>query len=355
MRRARLSEMLSCSMRKRGVPGLLTSHCHHSQRMMQLGNEHRTAAKFTRTENAITANKPLTSPPGNAGLGAETVRRLAAHSPSAIYLCARNPSSADPLISSIKSSYPSAKINIIPIKLDLSSLESTKLAAETILSQTSRLDILYNNAGIALVAPALTKDGYETQFGINYFGHALFTQLLLPLMLKTATTAPKNSVRIVNVSSEAHIRSVPNGLALEETKTDMSAHHSTKRYGQSKVAQILFAQKLAQLYPSITSVSLHPGFVATEINTGKGGGSFWLGLLIRNIVGWVGLSVEDGTKNQLWAGVAPEVESGKYYDPIGVLKAGSSVARDEKKREELWQWTEKELKAHGGPGWPESK
>jgi NAD(P)-dependent dehydrogenase (short-subunit alcohol dehydrogenase family) len=272
------------------------------------------------------ANTPLTPPPGNAGLGAETVRRLAAHSPSAIYLCARNPSSADPLISSIKSSYPNAKINIIPIKLDLSSLSSTKTAAQTILSQTSRLDILFNNAGIAMTPASLTADGYESQFAVNYFGHTMFTQLLLPLMLKTAATAPPKSVRIVNISSEAHNRTAATGLALDEAKTDMASFHTATRYGHSKVAQILFAQKTAQLYPSI--------------NTGKGGGSYWLSLLIRNVVGWVGLSVEDGTKNQLWAGVAPEVESGKYYDPIGVMKAGSKWAQDETKREELWQWTE---------------
>lgn len=305
--------------------------------------------------NISTRNQSLTSPPGNAGLGAETVRRLAAHSPTAIYLCARNPAGADPLIADIKSSFPKAKINIVPIKLDLSSLESTKAAAESILSQTSRLDILYNNAGIAMTAPSLTKDGYETQFGINYIGHTMFTQLLLPLMLQTAATAPPKSVRIVNVSSAAHGRSVPNGIALDEVKTDMASRHTAIRYGHSKVANILFTQKLAQLYPSVTSVSLHPGFVATEINTGKGGGSAWLSWIVRNAVRWVGLTVEDGTKTQLWCGVAPEVENGKYYEPIGVMKAGSKWVQDEAKRDELWQWTEKELKAHGGPGWPETK
>ena len=202
---------------------------------------------------------------------------------------------------------------------------------------------------------SLTQDGYETQFGVNYVGHAMFTQLLLPLMLQTAATAPPKTVRIVNLSSVAHARSVANGLALAEVKTDMSAHHSASRYGQSKVANILFAQKVALLYPSITSVALHPGFVITEMNTGKGGGSWWLSLFLRNIVGWVGLSVEEGTKNQLWCSVAPEVESGKYYEPIGVVKAGSKWVRDEGKREELWEWTDKELKANGGPGWPESK
>ena len=259
------------------------------------------------------------------------------------------------MISDIKSAYPSAKVNIVPIKLDLSSLESTKAAAEAIKAQATRLDILYNNAGIAMTAASLTKDGYETQFGINHVGHAMFTQSLLPLMLQTAATSPPKSVRIINVASQAHSRSAGNGLALADAKTDMATYHTATRYGHSKLANILFTQKVAQLYPSITSVSLHPGFVKTEINTGKAGGSAWFSWLIRNIVEYVGLSVEDGTKTQLWCGVAAEVENGKYYEPIGVVKAGSKWVQDATKRDELWQWTDEELKTNGGPGWPENK
>lgn len=259
------------------------------------------------------------------------------------------------MVADIKSAYPDAKVNIIPIQLDLSSLESTKAAANAITSQATRLDILFNNAGIAMTAPSLTKEGYETQFGINHVGHAMFTQLLMPLLLQTAATAPPKSVRIVNVSSAAHGRTPANGLALEDAKTDMTSYHTMTRYGHSKLANILFTQKLAQLYPSVTSVSLHPGFVNTEINTGKAGGAKWLSMFVRNIVGFVGLSVEEGAKTQLWCGVATEVKNGKYYEPVGVEKAGSKWAQDEKKRDELWQWTEEELKANGGPGWPETK
>ncbi|KAM0714051.1 hypothetical protein Q7P37_011015 [Cladosporium fusiforme] len=305
------------------------------------------------TEIPSLSGKVIAITGGNAGLGAETVRKLAAHDPACIYLCARNPTSAEPLISEIKAQHPNA--NIVPIKLDLNSLESTKEAAAAIISQATRLDILYNNAGIAATPASLTKDGYETQFGINHVGHAYFTQLLLPLMLTTASSAPANSVRIINVSSMAHTRVPQAGLALADAKTDMASYHTFTRYGQSKLANILFTRKLAQLYPSITSVSLHPGFVDTEINRGKGGGAKWLNMLIRNIVGWVGVSVQEGAKTQLWCAAADEVKNGTYYEPTGVAKPGSKWAQNEALRDELWEWTEKELKAHGGSGWPEVK
>jgi NAD(P)-dependent dehydrogenase (short-subunit alcohol dehydrogenase family) len=294
-----------------------------------------------------------TPPKGNAGLGAETIRRLAAHNPSTIYLCARNPSSAEPLITEIKFAHPNA--SIIPIKLDLASLESTKTAANAITSQTDRLDILYNNAGIALVPASLTSEGYEVQFGVNHVGHALFTQLLMPLLLKTASTSPPNSVRIVNISSTMHSSAPSKGLVLADAKTDMSSYHSATRYGHSKLANILFTRKLAELYPSVTSVALHPGFVNTEMNNSKGGGAKWLSVIMRNIVPFVGKTPEDGAKTQIWCGVAKEVESGKYYEPIGVAKSGNKWAQDAKSKDELWEWTEKELQAHGGVGWPEAK
>jgi NAD(P)-dependent dehydrogenase (short-subunit alcohol dehydrogenase family) len=300
----------------------------------------------------------LTLPPGNAGLGAETVRRLAAHNPKTIYLCARNPSSAEPLIAELKTAHPSAAANITPIKLDLASLESTRAAANAIASQADRLDLLYNNAGIAMTPASVTPDGYELQFGVNHVGHALFTQLLMPLLLKTAAASASvapNSVRIVNVSSGAHVSGPSKGLVLADAKTDMAAYHTATRYGHSKLANILFSRKLAELYPSVTSVSLHPGFVNTEINSAKAGGAKYLSMFVKTIVPWFGKTVEDGAKNQLWCGVAQEVESGKYYEPIGVAKPGNKWAQDERSKEELWEWTEKELQAHGGVGWPEAK
>lgn len=54
------------------------------------------------------------------------------------------------------------------LELDLASLFSVKKAAKTFIAENDRLDVLMNNAGIMAQPPALTKDGFEIQFGTNY-------------------------------------------------------------------------------------------------------------------------------------------------------------------------------------------
>lgn len=66
------------------------------------------------------------------------------------------------------------------LQLDLQSFESIKSCAVRFNQQSERLDLLLLNAGIAGVSPSLTEDDYEVHSGVNYLGHALLTQLLLP-------------------------------------------------------------------------------------------------------------------------------------------------------------------------------
>ena len=240
----------------------------------------------------------------------------------------------------------------MPVPLDLSDLESVKKAANTILTAASTIDLLYLNAGIAATTPKLTAQGYEEQFGVNYMGHALFTQMLLPKLLQTAEVHPSQNVRIVILSSSAHSSAPKAGILLDEVKSDMASTGAQTRYGQSKLAKILFGKKLATLYPSIMTASLHPGVVTTEIIGKANGLSFLMKTLAGPFMWLLAVTVQEGAKNQLWAGTAADVKSGEYYVPIGKLVRGSPRASDAKLQEELWEWTDEELKAHGGPGWP---
>lgn len=284
---------------------------------------------------------------GNAGLGAETIRQLAAHNPATIYLCARSLQKADIFMAEIKQAHPS--INIKPIHFDLSSLESAKAAAAQVLDATDRIDMLILNAGVAGMAPALTKEGYEYQFGVNHVAHALFTQHLMPLILESAYGG--KDIRIITVSSEAaKLFSPKAGIVLPELKTTMASYAAMSRYGQSKLANALFSKKLAQLYPSITCVAIHPGFVKTEI-AGKMTGPAWMGVLVKPLAALMGVTVQDGAKTQLWAATSRDAQTGRFYYPIGKLEK-VPYENDEKKVDEFWKWTEDELRLHGGKEWP---
>ncbi|KAL7773689.1 hypothetical protein CFE70_003655 [Pyrenophora teres f. teres 0-1] len=256
---------------------------------------------------------------GNAGLGKQTIAYLSAHNPTRIYLAARTESKAREAITSIKSSVPNA-CEIVHLPLDLTSFSSIASAASTFKSQETRLDILINNAGIMAVPYSTTKEGYEIQFGTNHMGHALLTKLLLPTMLETAKQ-PGADVRIVNLSSRGHLAAASKGIEFDQAALEQ--HNTWRRYGCSKLANILFARELAEQYPQITSVSLHPGVILTDLFGGCA--EYYV--------------VCDGEQGEL--------ENGAYYMPVGKKDGGSKWARDEGLRKKLWEWTEEELVKHG--------
>lgn len=151
--------------------------------------------------------------------------------------------------------------------------------------------------------PGVSKDGYEIQFATNHLGHALLIKLLLPLLEKTAA-APGSDVRIINLTSTAHKSTPSNGIDFATLKTDQASLGSFvqpskwMRYGQSKLANVLYAQELARRYPNIKSVSVHPGFIKTELHATE---NIADRLLKNFLTGWHWLSVEEGPYNQTWA------------------------------------------------------
>jgi len=281
---------------------------------------------------------------GNNGIGKETVLRLAKHNPAQIFLCSRDVGKAEAAIKDIQAQHPTKAIKVL--QLDLASFQSVSAAAKSFSEQSDRLDILINNAGIMGVPNGTTKDGYELQLGTNHLGHALFTKLLLPTMLKTAESKDAD-VRIVNLSSGAHLRCPAPGFTIDDP--EMKNDGPLNRYNRSKLANVLFAKQLAKRYPQITSVSLHPGVIKTDLfnpvfssNTIVGG--------LSSLFGWaVYGTLEDGAKNSLWAATGPKgkVQNGEYYLPVGTKNLGSAYSRDEKMAESLWDWTEEQFRKHG--------
>ena len=75
---------------------------------------------------------------------------------------------AENAIKDIKSNNP--KANITALKLDLSSLTSVRQFVQTVGKEVTKIDILINNAGIALCPEWKTEDGFEMHFGTNHLG-----------------------------------------------------------------------------------------------------------------------------------------------------------------------------------------
>jgi NAD(P)-dependent dehydrogenase (short-subunit alcohol dehydrogenase family) len=279
---------------------------------------------------------------GNVGLGKQSILEYARHCPAQIWLTCRSIEKGQAAADEIQGQLP-FPVDIRLLAMDLSSLDSVAKAASVVLAQAGRLDILLLNAGIMAVPPALTVDGYEVQFGTNYMGHVLLARLLLPLLDRTASL-PGADVRIVMVASDLFAAAPePEGIRFKTLRTEAEELPPNTRYGQSKLASILWVQTMAMLYPQFTCTAVHPGIVRTNLLSHATDLPRPL-QVVAKIARPALASVEDGVKNQLWASVAKQgIQSGTYYTPVAVPGTLTEPAKNETLAGQLWEWTEAEL------------
>ncbi|MCJ1418822.1 hypothetical protein MMC32_005173 [Xylographa parallela] len=284
---------------------------------------------------------------GTAGLGAGCVETLAQHGPAHIYFTGRSTAKADALIRKVHNK--NANANVTFLECDLTSFASVQAVAKRFLATSSRLDVLVCNAGIMAVDAGTSKDGYEIQFQVNHLAHALLIKMLLPLMLQTADR-PDADVRIVNLASIAYQQAPKIGIDFSSLKSNQASlgpalipGRKWSRYGQSKLANLLYVQELAKRYPRILSVAVHPGIVMTDLFANV---SF--GARLPALISSIGKTtpLEQGPYNQLWAATSPRggIKNGEYYEPTGIVgKRTTTQAKDVRLAEKLWDWTQEAL------------
>lgn len=192
------------------------------------------------------------------GLGREVARRLAA-SGAHVVIHGRNVERGTAVVDEINAAgNGSARF----YQADFASLAEVRRLAADIRRDYPRLDLLVNNAGIITRERAVSVDGHEMQFAVNYLAGFQLTHALLPLLEKG------RSARIVNVSSLA-------AAPLDFTDVMLERGYSSNRaYGQSKLAQVMFTIDLAQELKARNIVvhALHPAtFMNTTMVTSSGG------------------------------------------------------------------------------------
>jgi retinol dehydrogenase-12 len=181
----------------------------------------------------------------SSGLGKELAQILYAHD-AKVYVAARSKERAGQVMEEIRANF---KGELVYLHLDLEDLSTIKASAEEFLGKEDRLDVLWNNAGVMNTPTgSKTKQGYELQLGTNNVAPFLFTKLLTPVLVETAKTAPKGSVRVVWVSSSAAEMIAPIGgvdMNNLDYKKDLSGW---MKYGVSKGGNVLHSNEFAKRY-----------------------------------------------------------------------------------------------------------
>lgn len=171
--------------------------------------------------------------------------------------------------------------------MDNTSLSSIVEAAKLFISKEARLHGLILDAGIMAVPYEVTADGFEIQMQVNYLAHWLLAYRLLPVLQSTARKEGPSSVRIVCVSSHGH-KEKPFGITkMLYCDSEIEKFGNFGRYGLSKLGNVLYARTLnAQYGPGsaeskqgkgdIWSASLHPSFIATQLNEKNRDNASWI-------------------------------------------------------------------------------
>ncbi|PNS21349.1 hypothetical protein CAC42_1128 [Sphaceloma murrayae] len=204
---------------------------------------------------------------GYAGVGLELSKILYARN-ATVFVAGRSPDKGSNAIAKIKSEVPSSEGSIEFLNLDLADLSTIKASAQDLMSRTDRLDVLTNNAGV-MIPPqgSKTQQGYELQMGTNCLGPFLFTQLLMPLLKKTATSSSPGSVRVTWAASVATEMSPKGGVPMTEAGEPDLPNDTRRAYSISKVANIFLATETARRYggDGVVSVAWNPGNLNSEL------------------------------------------------------------------------------------------
>lgn len=264
----------------------------------------------------------------NSGIGFETTTQLAAKGYHITMLC-RDEKKAKEAKREVIESTDNNNIEILIG--DLAKQDDIHNTVDQFRQNNDSLDILINNAGIIPGEREVTTDGVEKTLAVNHLAPFLLTNLLQELLNKAEKS------RVINVASEAHRSGVfdPDNIQLTE------GYNSLKAYANSKLYNIMFTYALSDRFKAtdITTFSLHPGTVRSNLDSGGGGGSLFTFLfkLGKPFM----LSPKKGAKTSVYLATEPGIESftGKYFVKRKT-KQPLEVAHDMKKCNILWELSE---------------
>jgi WW domain-containing oxidoreductase len=219
----------------------------------------------------------------------------------------------------------------IPMACELSEPKSVRACVAEVKQQGLKLDGILCNAGIMALPRLERAHGFELQFLTNHIGHFLLVTGLLEQLTDTG--------RVVMVSSEAHRQAPKEGIQLDNLSGD-KGYSPWGAYGQSKLANLLFAKELARRFAGTkkTANAIHPGVIATNLSRS-------MSPLLA--FGWKAMSpflksIPQGAATEVFVATHPSMATvtGEYFKDCNVARP-TRLAEDAELAQKLWAVSEK--------------
>lgn len=279
----------------------------------------------------------------NAGAGYQATKILLGKG-AAVVMLNRNEKKTIKAINDLKQQFgEDAKVSFI--KMDLAELSSVRKAANEVLKSVPKIDALICNAAVAQIATQVfTPDGFESQLGINHYGHFLLINLLFDKVEQTKG-------RIVVVGSEGYKMGLKK-IQFEDMNFDKN-YHPNNTYCHSKLAQIMFAYELQNRIKTankdVKVYVCHPGASKTSLINKEAP------LITRIMFSLMAMSpmvqsAEKGAYPELMCATEDNLKQQAYYGPTGRLNWVGPVGEcklepfvlDRVTAGKLWDLSEKE-------------
>ncbi len=260
----------------------------------------------------------------NSGLGMETARVLASRG-GRIIGAARTQERAAEALERVGAEGAG-------VACDLADPGSVRACIQSVRDVSGHLDAIIANAGIMALPELQQKHGYELQFFTNHVGHFILVTGLLERL------APEG--RVVMVSSGAHERAPDEGIQFDNLSGE-KGYSPWQAYGQSKLANLLFARALARRLAGSgrTANALHPGVIATNLGrhmnpVARGVLTLAKPLLLK--------SIPEGAATQCYVAAHPDAAgvTGEYWADCNIAEP-SLQGQDDALAEALWTESEK--------------
>jgi len=260
----------------------------------------------------------------NSGLGRETARVIALRGGQVLGAARTEAKAAEAC---------EGFAGAIPVACELGDPDSVRGAIETV-KKVAPVDCIIANAGIMALPERELLHGQEKQFYVNHVGHF---QLVTGLLDSVADDG-----RVVILSSSAHGMAPEGGIRFQDLSFERG-YKGWTAYGQSKLANLLFAKELSRRLEGSGKVAnaCHPGVIATNL----GRHMPWIARITFPIAAAIAMkSVPQGAATQTYLAAHPDAAdvSGEYYADCNPEKH-SRHARDPEMAKKLWEVTEQIL------------